>query len=116
EPVRFDLDMPRVLAAGGYTAPDSSWDPAAMRIATTMGPAIISTDLRPMLPKMKKPLLAIAAARDPVVLPAAMTEQLARYGGPKRIVVFEKSDHMMFLEEPERFMLELRTFIDGLRR
>jgi pimeloyl-ACP methyl ester carboxylesterase len=108
--------MPRVLAASGYTIADSSWDAVSLRVATVMGPSIVDTDLRPYLPRMTKPLLAIAGKQDPVVLPGPLTGQFAAWGGPKRLLVFEQSDHFLFAEEPERLARELGTFVDGLRR
>lgn len=51
------------LAAGGYTAADSAWNRTALGIATAMAPAIIATDLRPLLPAARRPLLTIATAR-----------------------------------------------------
>lgn len=110
----FEPDMAKVLAAGGYTAPDSSWFATQMQIALAMIPSLVTTDLRAGLSHLRMPLLAIAGGHDGIVLAAPMFEDLATYGGPKRFVTFTASDHFLFMEEPERFARELSRFLASL--
>jgi proline iminopeptidase len=112
----FQPDMTRVLAAGGYDALDTTWTPAATRIALALLPSILATDLRPDLPRLRWPLLAIAGGRDNIVLPGPMLEDLRPYGGSKRLVTFAGGDHFLFEEEPDRFAAEVSQFVRGLDR
>jgi pimeloyl-ACP methyl ester carboxylesterase len=107
----FSPDIPKVLAAGRFAAPDSNWQDAAMRVALAMLPALAQSDLRPGLSQVHWPLLAMAGGRDAIVLPAPMFEDLRAYGGPKRFVTFAASDHFLFMEEPERFAAEINRFL-----
>ena len=110
----FVPDMRKVLAAGGYTAPDTSWFSTQMQIALAMIPSLVTTDLRAGLSRLRMPLLAIAGGHDGIVLAGPMYDDLATYGGPKRFVTFTASDHFLFMEEPERFAREVSRFLASL--
>lgn len=110
----FEPNMSKVLGAGGFTAADASWQSTSYRIAVKMLPALVQSDLRAGLPRVRWPLLAMAGGHDAIVLPAPMFEDLRTYGGPKRFVTFASSDHFLFMEEPERFASEVSRFIAEL--
>lgn len=73
------------------------------------------TDLRPRLPEVKMPVLAIYGTGDGVVSPkeADVIESLIPQA---RVERFERSRHFPMLSEPERFHQLLDAFLESGRR
>jgi pimeloyl-ACP methyl ester carboxylesterase len=105
---RFDLAQ--VLRDAGMTAPDSAATATTIDIAMAMLPEISAADLGPSVGRMRIPVLFMAGGRDAIVPPAAMAVGYQRYGGPRRMTVFEDSHHLLFVDEPERFVREVTAF------
>lgn len=69
------------------------------------------TDLRPMLPKVKAPVLGMFGGRDNIVHP--MQWQPLKEGVPQAgIERFPKAGHFIMLDEPGAFMHKLKDFLD----
>ena len=69
------------------------------------------TDLRPLLPQIKVPVMGMYGEKDIVVHPKQW--QLIKAGIPQaRVEVFPKSGHIIMLDEPQPFMDTLRDFLD----
>ncbi len=67
-------------------------------------------DLNPELPKFRMPVLTITGRYDMNVAPlVAWKIQKAIPGS--RLVIFERSSHFPFIEEPERFKREVEEFL-----
>jgi pimeloyl-ACP methyl ester carboxylesterase len=70
------------------------------------------TDLRPILPQITAPVLAVYGARDNVVDPGQW--KLLQPRLPQlRTVLFPSSGHFPMLDEPARFLSHLRPFLDA---
>jgi pimeloyl-ACP methyl ester carboxylesterase len=97
---------------------DAAWMIAEiMRPPASVASAIIFDqtvrDYRQVLPKVDVPALVCAGSRSKL-MPMATQELLASEMPDARLVVFEKSGHCPFLEEPERFNEELDLFVASL--
>lgn len=73
-----------------------------------VGNAEAGLPLRP--PRIRAPLLAIAGRADGVVTPDLVLA-FRRAVPTARVVVFEKSGHLPFVEEPDRYVQLLRDFL-----
>jgi len=68
------------------------------------------TDLRPRLPELKIPVMGIYGSRDVIVNPHEY--QPLRAGVPQaRIEVLANSGHFPMLDEPERYLTLVRSFL-----
>jgi pimeloyl-ACP methyl ester esterase len=101
----------------GERAPLHSWavtqtqkTPAHAAAATF--DALLEADMRPHLAAIKTPTLVLHGRHD-ALLPLAEGEALAKGLANARLVVFEESAHVPFLEEPEAFNAVLGQFLTG---
>lgn len=67
-------------------------------------------DLNPELPKFRLPVLVITGRYDMNVAPVVAWKIHKAIPG-SRLVIFERSSHLPFLEEPERFKREVEEFL-----
>jgi len=67
-------------------------------------------DLSPELPKFRLPVLVMTGRHDMNVAPVIAWKIHKAIPG-SRLVIFERSGHLPFLEEPERFKRELEDFL-----
>ena len=74
--------------------------------------AIRGLDYRERLGEVRAPTLICVGRFDPQT-PVACSEELARGIPGACLVIFERSGHSPFIEEPERFAAELVSFFDG---
>jgi len=70
------------------------------------------TDLRPMLPALRCPVLGIYGARDNIVHPN-QADLLARGAPQATILWMPRAGHFPMLDEPERFHQALAAFLLG---
>ncbi|HEY3310915.1 MAG TPA: alpha/beta hydrolase [Anaerolineales bacterium] len=69
------------------------------------------TDLRPMLPQIKIPVMGMFGERDNIVDPQQWEPLLA--GVPHaKIVRWQRAQHFIMLDTPQEFMENLKTFLD----
>jgi pimeloyl-ACP methyl ester carboxylesterase len=69
------------------------------------------TDLRPMLDKVKIPVLGIYGDRDNIVHPRQW--QPLQEGVPHaKVIHWEKAQHFVMLDKPQEFMESLKSFLD----
>ena len=67
-------------------------------------------DLNPELPKFRMPVLVITGRYDMNVAPVVAWKIHKAIPG-SRLVIFERSSHLPFLEEPDRFKREVEEFL-----
>jgi len=97
-----------------------SWNPAvyfaiAGRDADFhLGGSAARLDFRGTVGKLRMPVLVIAGRFDREIYPRLMLEY-RRYAPRARFVMFERSGHFPFIEEPEVFERTMREFLTGSR-
>jgi len=106
-----NMDMKKVLASGGYSAPDSNVRKNALVIVGAMYRELSLVNLEPRLPTARTPLLMIAAGRDAIVLPSSLKPGFEAYGGPKEWYLFEKSGHFPYVDSTDRFVAAVTDFL-----
>jgi len=67
-------------------------------------------DLNPEIAKFRMPVLVITGRYDMNVAPVIAWKIHKAIPG-SRLVIFERSSHLPFLEEPERFKREVEDFL-----
>jgi pimeloyl-ACP methyl ester carboxylesterase len=69
------------------------------------------TDLRPMLPSLKMPVMGMFGDRDNIVDPRQW-QPLSEGVPHARIVRWQRAQHFIMLDTPQDFMEKLKTFLD----
>jgi proline iminopeptidase len=75
-----------------------------------IGGDIAPLDFRPQLGKLRMPVLVLAGRYDRVSMPAQAAE-FQKLIPRSRFVIFEKSGHFPYIEEPDRTLQVLRDFL-----
>jgi proline iminopeptidase len=77
-----------------------------------IGGDIVALDFRAQLKTLKMPTLIVTGRYDRVALPR-FAVQFKKYAPQAQFVMFERSGHLPFIEEPEEFFKVLREFLAG---
>jgi proline iminopeptidase len=72
-------------------------------------------DVRARLGEIRVPTLVICGGKD-WITPLSTSEQIVAGIAGSRLEVFDKSGHMPMLEEPEKFISVLRSFLAAERQ
>ena len=75
-----------------------------------IGGDVAKLDFRPQLRNLRMPTLIVAGRFDRLAMPR-FSVQFKRYAPQAQFVMFEKSGHLPFIEEPERMFRVLREFL-----
>lgn len=105
-----NLQMPKVLSVTGVGNFDPTWQQKGMTVAGAMWTELSTLDLEEQVKKINIPVLMIAGAKDIMVPFSLMEKGYANLGGEKEYFVFEKSNHYMFVDEPDLFVSKVLEF------
>jgi pimeloyl-ACP methyl ester carboxylesterase len=103
--------MNRVLAAGGLTAYDPGWGDRQTEINEAMHAEVQKINVESDVARVTTPLLLIGARNDAQVPYFSLKSGFDKWGGKKEFLVFDRSNHIPFLDEPERFVTEVTRFL-----
>jgi len=103
---------PRIAEYERKTA-GTVYSPEVLR--TFSGPDVTGIEVEDRLGEVTQPLLSLGGRTDRTCPPEA-AEVIAAGVPDGRCVIFEKSGHMTFVEEPQAYVDAVRGFLDGLTR
>ncbi|UCF20308.1 MAG: alpha/beta hydrolase [Gemmatimonadota bacterium] len=112
--VSRNLSMERVLAGTGLAEGDGGWRAGQLRIGEVMYPDVRRINLEAAVRDLGIPLMLVAGRRDAEVPWEDLVFGYDNYGGPKRFLLFDNSHHMVFVDEPDRFVAEVVAFTGEL--
>jgi pimeloyl-ACP methyl ester carboxylesterase len=81
--------------------------------------AIMNIDLAGEVGQLRTPLLVMAGKEDVDSPWTVIRDDMEYYGGPKRFLLFEKSHHLVYVDEEDKFVTSLVSFFlnqDGMDR
>ena len=109
------LDMLKIMFPNGLSASEEEWMYGEMlktptEVAITMLAAVAGTDLRPLLPDLKLPVLLVNGSLSAV--PHEVGGWLERHLPEGRRLVLEGAGHAPYWDAPERFNGGIRQFIE----
>jgi len=110
EGITKNLDMSKVMSITGIERIDPDWMKKSMVIATTMWKELGTIDIEDKVQNIRTPMLLIAGAKDIMVPFRILEKGYDNYGGEKEYFILEKSNHMMFIDEPELFISKVIEF------
>jgi pimeloyl-ACP methyl ester carboxylesterase len=106
-----NLDMQKVLEAGGYDQYDTRWADAQLAINKAMFTEIQKVDVENDVLRITTPLLLIAGRHDAEVPYFSLKAGLDNWGGEKEFIVFDRGGHIPFVDETDRFVREVTRFL-----
>lgn len=106
-----NIDMEKVLKAGGFTEYDPRWGDKQIRINDVMYAEIQKINVESDVGKLATPMLLIAGRNDAEVPYFGLKSGFGKWGGKKEFLVFDRSGHIPFVDETERFVKEVRRFL-----
>lgn len=110
EGITKNLHMSKVMSITGIKSIDPEWQNKSMVIASTMWSELGTFDIEDKVQNIGIPMLLITGAKDIMVPFRILEKGYQNYGGPKEHVLLEKSNHMMFVDEPDLFVLKVIEF------
>ncbi len=106
-----NIDADSVVKAVGYTEYDSQWGEEQQRINDVMFSEVQKINVEDRVGSVQTPLLLIAGRNDAEVPYFTLKRGFEKWGGKKTFVVFDKSNHIPFVDETDRFVKETRAFL-----
>jgi pimeloyl-ACP methyl ester carboxylesterase len=94
----------------GYDENKDEWGEEQMRIVKAMYAELQAIDVEDDVKRLTTPLLLIGGKIDAEVPYFGLRRGFNKYGGEKTFVVFNESHHLLFVDEPVRFVEEVKTF------
>jgi len=110
EGITKNLQMPKVLSITGIETFNPEWLKKATAIGNAMWSELNTIDIEDEVKKISIPILMIAGAKDIMVPFRLMEKGYENLGGEKESFILEKSNHMMFIDEPDLFVSKVIEF------
>jgi proline-specific peptidase len=111
EGITKNLQMPKVMATTGIEKIDPEWQKKMMVIGNAMWSELKTIDIEDDVTKINIPVLMIAGAKDVMVPFSLMEKGYQNLSGEKEYFILEKSNHMMFIDEPDLFVSKVSEFL-----
>jgi len=105
------LDMKKALEAGGFAEYDPEWGDRQLEMSEAMFAEIQKINLENDVARITTPLLLIAARNDAEVPYFSLKSGYDKWGGRKEFIIFDHSNHILFVDETERFVTEVTRFL-----
>lgn len=110
-PVGPEMDMERVLGAGGYSAPEPGAMEGGMAIVGAMFQELSTLNLEARLPKARTPMLLVTGGLDAIVPSKSLQPGYDAWGGPKEWEHFADSGHFPYVDSTARFVSAVTGFL-----
>ena len=110
ESITKNLQMSKVMTITGIDNFDQEWQQKSMVVAGAMWKDLINLDIEDEVKHIDTPLLLIAGAKDIMVPFSILKRGYENYGGEKEYIIFENSNHFMFIDEPDLFVAKVIQF------
>jgi pimeloyl-ACP methyl ester carboxylesterase len=111
EGITKNLHMSKVMSITGIENIDPEWMNKSMVIANTMWKELGTIDIEDKVQNIGIPILLITGAKDIMVPFRILEKGYKNYGGEKKHFILEKSNHMMFIDEPDLFVSKVIEFL-----
>lgn len=105
-----NLQMSKVMSITGIESIEPEWMNKSMVIASTMWNELGTIDLEDDVQNIRVPMLLIAGSKDIMVPFRILKKGYENYGGQKEYFILEESNHLMFVDEPDLFVLKVVDF------
>ncbi|UCE18706.1 MAG: alpha/beta hydrolase [Gemmatimonadota bacterium] len=105
-----NLQMSKVITITEIDSIDPGWENKSMVVVKAMYDELKTLDLENRVNTIDVPMLLIAGAKDILVPFSTLEKGYKNYGGQKEYFILQKSNHMMFIDEPDLFVSKVIEF------
>jgi pimeloyl-ACP methyl ester carboxylesterase len=105
-----NLQMPKVMSTVGIQKFDPDWQKKMMTVANVMWSELYTVDIENDVKRISIPVMMIAGAKDVMVPIRIMEKGYENLSGDKEFFILDKSNHMMFIDEPDLFVSKVIEF------
>lgn len=105
-----NLQMSKVMSITKIDSINPEWQKKSMVIVNTMWSELSTIDIEDKVQNIGTPMLKITGAKDIMVPFSILEKGYENYGGQKEYFILEKSNHMMFIDEPDLFVSKVIEF------
>ena len=106
-----NISWDKFVEGSGYEEYKDEWGEEQMRVGETMYAELQAINVEEDVSRLTTPLLLIGGRNDAEVPYFGLKPGFTNYGGEKKFVVFRESHHLPFVDEPERFVKEVKAFL-----
>lgn len=106
------LDIDHVLDNTGFTPYQPEWQEYTIQLVTHLFDSLNSINVLDDLNRIEIPILFLAAANDANVPPISVKKAYDMYQQEKEYYLFNKSHHLIFVDEPVLFAKKVREFLN----
>ena len=110
EGIAKNLQMSKVRSITGIKKNPTEWQKKMIEVANTMWSELSTIDIEDEVRKINIPVLMIAGAKDIMVPFRLMKKGYQNLRGEKEYFILEKSNHLMFVDEPDLFVSKVIEF------
>ena len=105
-----NLQISKIMSNTGIENFDPEWQRKSMVIVNTMWSELFTIDLEDKVQNIGIPMLLITGKKDILVPFRILKKGYENYGGQKEYVILERSNHFMFIDEPDLFVSKVIEF------
>ena len=109
--VARNFDLPKFFEENSIATQYPDWNMQQGRITHAMFQELLKLDLDCAISSLKIPALFISGDSDSIIPAKTMRLDYDHYSGEKEFVVIEDSDHLPFVDQPDRLAKEIRKFL-----
>lgn len=106
-----NLSMKRVIDETEFKEFKKEWQLRTMSVAKTMLDSLNAIKIEDNINKINVPILFIAGKNDANVPPTTIQKTFSMYNNEKEFILFENSHHLIFVDEPELFLVKVKQFL-----
>lgn len=110
EGIAKNISIQKVLGESGIKELKQEWQLMAMEVAKVMFDSLDKVEIGEAINSIKVPILFMAGRNDATVPPITVENAFTLYESEKKYVLFEESHHLLFVDEPELFVDEIKRF------
>ena len=111
EGITKNLQMSKVMSITGIEKINPAWQKKMNEVANAMWSGLQTIDIEDEVKKINIPVLLIAGAKDIMVPFSLMEKGYQNLSGEKEYFILEKSNHFMFIDEPDLFVSKVIEFL-----
>jgi pimeloyl-ACP methyl ester carboxylesterase len=106
-----NVDADSALSFTGFAEFDPRWSEEQLRINDAMFTETRTINVEQRVASIETPLLLIAGRNDAEVPYFSLKRGFEAWGGKKKLLIFEQSNHLPFVDEADRFVKEVKAFL-----
>lgn len=106
-----NFSIEKIINDSDYKEIKIEWQVKTLDVAKAMFDSLNTINIENHINEVNVPILFMAGKNDANVPPITVKEVFDRYKNEKEFVLFENSHHLIFVDEPDFFVKEVKEFL-----